>query len=170
MSMQLIAPSRETQPHTVEEEGGAIYGYEIDVKDSKFENNIANYAGAIYCDNAVGEDDYEQGLLKISNCSFISNKEGAVRSPKIIVNNSKTFNNKTLDNGLKAMSPFKVTADKLVTVYYSGKTLKIKVLTNPSGKPAKKLQLLVVVKSSKKTYSILCSLLQWYHICLPTNF
>ena len=134
--------------------GGAIYGYEIDVKDSKFENNIANYAGAIYCDNAVGEDDYEQGLLKISNCSFISNKEGAVRSPKIIVNNSKTFNNKTLDNDLNAMSPFKVTADKLVTVYYSGKTLKIKVLTNPSGKPAKKLQLLVVVKSSKKTYSI----------------
>ena len=134
--------------------GGAIYGYEIDVKDSKFENNVANYAGAIYCDNAVGEDDYEPGVLKISNCSFISNKEGAVRSPKIIVNNSKTFNNKTLDNGLKAMSPFKVTADKLVTVYYSGKTLKIKVLINPSGKPAKKLQLLVVVKSSKKTYSI----------------
>ena len=134
--------------------GGAIYGYEIDVKDSKFENNIANYAGAIYCDNAVGEDDYEQGLLKISNCSFISNNEGAVRSPKTIINNTKTFNNKVLDNDLNAISPFKVTADKLATVYYSGKAIKIKVLTNPSGKPAKRLQLLVVAKSSKKTYSI----------------
>ena len=134
--------------------GGAIYGYQIDVKNSKFENNLANYAGAIYCDNAVGEDDYEPGLLKISNCSFISNTEGAVRSPKTIINSSKTFNNKVLANDLNAMAPFKVTAGKLTTVYYSGKTIKIKVLTNPSGKPAKRLQLLVVAKSSKKTYSI----------------
>lgn len=134
--------------------GGAIYGHEIDVKDSKFENNLANYAGAIYCDNAVDEDSYEPGLLKISNCTFSSNSEGAVRSPKTVVNNSKTFNHKTLDNDLKAISSFKVTAGKLTTVYYSGKTIKIKVLTNPSGKPAKRLQLLVVAKSSKKKYSI----------------
>lgn len=134
--------------------GGAIYGYEIDVKDSKFENNIANFAGAIYSDNAVGEEDYEPGFIKISNCSFISNNEGAVRSPKIIIDNSKTFKDKTLGNDLNSMSPFKVTAGKLTTVYYSGKTIKIKVLTNPSGKPAKRLQLLVVAKSSKKRYSI----------------
>ena len=134
--------------------GGAIYGYEIDVKNSKFESNIANYAGAIYCYNAVGEDDYELGLLKISNCSFISNNEGVVRSPKTIINNSKTFNHKTLDNDLNAISTFKVTAGKLTTVYYSGKTIKIKVVTNPSGKPAKRLQLLIIAKSSKKKYSI----------------
>lgn len=134
--------------------GGAIYGYEIDVKNSKFESNLANYAGAIYCDNAVDEEDYEPGSLKISNCSFISNNEGAIRSPKTIFNNSKTFNHKTLDNDLNSISPFKVTAGKLTTVYYSGKTIKIKVLTNPSGKPAKRLQLLVVAKSSKNKYSI----------------
>ena len=49
---------------------------------------------------------------------------------------------------------FKVTANKLTTSYYSGKTIKIKVLTSPSSKPAKGLLLLVVVKSSKKKYSI----------------
>lgn len=134
--------------------GGAIYGFDIDVKNSKFENNIANYAGAIYSDSNVGEDEYALGSLKISNCSFISNSEGAVRSSKIIINNSQTFGNKTLDNDLNVISPFQVTANKLVTVYYSGKTIKIKVLTNPSGKPAKRLQLVVVAKSSKKRYSI----------------
>ena len=134
--------------------GGAIYGFEVDVKNSKFNNNIANQAGAIYVDNAVDEDEYEWGSLKISNCSFAGNNEAAVKSAKIIVDNAKTFKNQALDNKLNAVSLFKVTAGKLSTVYYSGKTIKIKVLTNPSGKPARYVQLLVVAKSSKDTFSI----------------
>ena len=137
--------------------GGAIYGNNIDVKNSVFEGNIANYAGAIYADNALGESEYLPGVLKLSNCSFKSNKEWAVRASRTILSNggsTKTLNYKALDNNLNQVSMFKVTANKLTTSYYSGKTIKIKVLTSPSSKPAKGLLLLVVVKSSKKKYSI----------------
>ena len=137
--------------------GGAVYGTDIDVKNSLFEGNIANYAGAIYSDNLIGEDTYNPGVLKISNCSFISNKEWAVRASKTIISNGnsvKTFKYKALDNNLKPISLFKATTKKLSTSYYSGKTIKIKVLTLPSKITAKKLLLLVVAKSSKKKYSI----------------
>ena len=137
--------------------GGAIYGTYIDVNNSSFEKNIANFAGAIYCQREIDEDDYKNGLLKINNCSFASNKEGAIKASKVIVtvgSSVKTYTNKVLGNDLKVMNLFKVTAKKLTTVYYSGKTIKIKVLTKPSSKAAKGLLLLVIAKSSKKRYSI----------------
>lgn len=137
--------------------GGAICGVNIDVKDSVFESNIANYAGAIMATRSIGEDSYVDGVLKINNCSFISNNEAAIRACKAIVDygsSTKVFNNKTLDNSLNTITFFKTTANKLVTSYYSGKTIKIKVLTTPSGKPAKYLRLLVIAKSSKKKYKI----------------
>ena len=134
--------------------GGAIYAVDVEVTNCSFEKNTANFAGAIFVDNAIGEDDYEPGLLKINNCKFISNGEAAVRSPKIIVDNSKTFNNKALDNNMKAITLLKASSKKLVTTYYSGKTLKIKVTTTPSSKPAVRILLLAVAKSSKKSYSL----------------
>ena len=137
--------------------GGAIYGINIDVKNCIFEKNIANYAGAIYSAKDIDEDTYSEGVLKINNCSFKNNTEGTIRASKAIVingNSSITFKNKTLSNCLKPFSLFKVTANKLTTVYLSGKTMQIKVITSPSSKPAKGLLLLVVAKSSKKTYSV----------------
>ena len=104
--------------------------------------------GAIFADNDVGEDDYVPGLLKITNCNFTSNEESAVKSPKIILDNSKTFKNKALDNNMNAIALLKATSKKLVTTYYSGKTIKIKVVT-PSGKPAVRVLLLAFAKSSK---------------------
>ena len=134
--------------------GGAIYANDIDVKNCSFDKNTANFAGAIFADNAEGEGDYEPGLLKITECKFTSNGEAAVKSPKIIVNNTKTFTNKALDNKMNEITLLKVTSKKLVTTYLSGKTLKIKVLTVPSSKPAVRVLLLAVAKSSKKTYSL----------------
>ena len=133
--------------------GGAIYGYNVDVTNCSFDKNAANLVGAIFADNDVGEDDYVPGLLKITQCKFTSNEEAAVKSPKIILDNSKTFKNKALDNNMNAIALLKATSKKLVTTYYSGKTIKIKVVT-PSGKPAVRILLLAVAKSSKKTYSI----------------
>lgn len=133
--------------------GGAIYAYNVDVTNCSFDKNTANLVGAIFADNDVGEDDYVPGLLKITQCKFTSNEEAAVKSPKIILDNSKTFKNKALDNNMNAIVLLKVTSKKLVTTYYSGKTIKIKVVT-PSGKPAVRILLLAVAKSSKKTYSI----------------
>ncbi len=133
--------------------GGAIYAYNVDVTNCSFYKNTANLVGAIFADNDVDEDDYVPGLLKITQCKFTSNEEAAVKSPKIILDNSKTFKNKALDNNMNAIALLKATSKKLVTTYYSGKTLKIKVVT-PSGKPAVRVLLLAVAKSSKKTYSI----------------
>ena len=130
--------------------GGAIYGYNVDVTNCSFDKNTANIVGAIFADNDVGEDDYVPGLLKITNCNFTSNEEAAVKSPKIILDNSKTFKNKALDNNMNAIALLKATSKKLVTTYYSGKTIKIKVVT-PSGKPAVRVLLLAYAKSSKNT-------------------
>jgi predicted outer membrane repeat protein len=138
-------------------EGGALYGYDIDVKNSRFEKNTANYAGAIYAYRSIGEDDFSEGILKIKNCSFVSNNEAAVIACKAIVDygsSSKTFKNKTLDNNLNEITFLKASVNKLDTVYCSGKTIKIKVLTTPSSKPAQNLLLLAVAKSSKKKYSL----------------
>ena len=119
--------------------GGAIYGYNVDVTNCSFDKNTANLVGAIFADNDVGEDDYVPGLLKITNCNFTSNEESAVKSPKIILDNS---------NNMNAIALLKATSKKLVTTYYSGKTIKIKVVT-PSGKPAVRVLLLAFAKSSK---------------------
>ncbi|WP_405305827.1 hypothetical protein [Methanobrevibacter sp.] len=133
--------------------GGAIYANDVDVTNCSFDKNTANFAGAIFADNAIGEDDYEPGLLRITQCNFTSNGEAAVKSPKITLDNSKTFKNKALDNNMNAITLLKATSKKLVTTYYSGKTLQIKVVTL-SGKPAVRILLLAVAKSSKKTYSL----------------
>lgn len=137
--------------------GGAIYGINIDARNSVFEKNIANYGGAISASRVIEEDTYHNGVLKIKNCSFSSNKEGAIRASKAVItngNSTKTFKNKVLNNNLNAITFFKVTAKKFTTVYLSGKTMQIKVLTSPSSKPAKGLLLLVIAKSSKKKYSL----------------
>ena len=133
--------------------GGAIYANDVEVTNCSFDKNTANFAGAIFADNAIGMDDYTPGLLRITQCNFTSNGEAAVKSPKIILDNSKTFKNKALDNNMNAITLLKATSKKLVTTYYSGKTLQIKVVT-PSGKPAIRVLLLAVAKSSKKTYSL----------------
>ncbi|WP_405314717.1 hypothetical protein [Methanobrevibacter sp.] len=133
--------------------GGAIYATDVEVTNCSFYRNTANLAGAIFVDNAVGEDDYELGSLKITQCNFTSNEESAVKSPKIILDNSKTFKNKALDNNMNAIALLKATSKKLVTTYYSGKTIKIKVVT-PSGKPAVRVLLLAFAKSSKNKESI----------------
>lgn len=138
-------------------QGGAIYGFNIYVEDSLFEKNSANYAGAILASRRIEEDTYNEGVLNIKNCVFISNNEGAIRACKAIIdygNSIKTFKNKTLNDNLNVISLFKVSANKLSTVYYSGKTIKIKILTTPSNRPAQKLLLLIIAKSSKKKYSI----------------
>lgn len=138
-------------------EGGAIYGNNIDAKDTTFENNIANYAGAISASRIIDEDTYSDGNLKIKNCHFISNNEGAIRASKAIIddgNSQKTFKNKTLNNDLNVISLFKVSVKKLSTVYYSGKTMKIKISTSPTNKVAKYLLILITAQSSKKKYSI----------------
>lgn len=134
--------------------GGAIYANNIEITNCSFDKNAANFAGAVFADNAIGEDDYEPGLLKISNCKFTSNDEAAAKSPKIILDNSKTFKNKALDNNMNGITLLKATSKKLVTTYCSGKTIQIKVVTTPSSKPAVRLLLLAVAKSSKKKYSI----------------
>ena len=134
--------------------GGAIYANDVDVRNCSFDKNTANFAGAIFADNAIGEDDYEPGLLKITDCRFTSNEEAAVKSPKIILDNSKTFKNKALDNSMKGITLLKATSKKIVTTYCSGKTLQIKVATAPSSRLAVRLLLLAVAKSSKKKYSI----------------
>ncbi len=134
--------------------GGAIYANDIEVTNCSFDKNTANFAGAIFADNAIDEDDYEPGSLKITECKFTSNGEAAVKSPKIIVDNSKTFTNKALDNNMNEITLLKATSKKLVTTYLSGKTLQIKVITAPSSKPAVGVLLLAVAKSSKKTYSL----------------
>ncbi|WP_405264685.1 hypothetical protein [Methanobrevibacter sp.] len=128
--------------------GGAIYATDVEVTNCSFYRNTANLAGAIFVDNAVGEDDYEPGSLKITQCNFTSNEEAAVKSPKIILDNSKIFKNKALDNNMNEIALLKATSKKLVTTYYSGKTIKIKVVT-PSGKPAVRVLLLAFAKSSK---------------------
>lgn len=133
--------------------GGAIYANNVEVRNCSFDRNTANFAGAIFADNDVGEDDYVPGLLKITDCRFTANGEAAAKSPKIILDNSKTFKNKALDNNMNAIALLKATSKKLVTTYCSGKTIQVKV-TTPSGKPAVRLLLLAVAKSSKKTYSI----------------
>ena len=134
--------------------GGAIYAFDVEVTNCSFEKNTANFAGAIYADNAADEDEYVLGLLKINNCNFTSNGEAAVRSSKIILDNSKTFKYKALDNNMKEIALLKAYSKKLVTTYFSGKTLKIKVITAPSSKPAVRVLLLAVAKSSKKKYSL----------------
>ena len=99
--------------------GGAIYGINIDARNSVFEKNIANYGGAISASRVIEEDTYHNGVLKIKNCSFSSNKEGAIRASKAVItngNSTKTFKNKVLNNNLNAITFFKVTAKKFTTV------------------------------------------------------
>ena len=124
-------------------DGVAIRSYKTTVINSTFINNIGYLVGAIYTDS-----------LEVSNSTFTSNKEGAIKANNVAVIDGVTYKGPVyFDDSLKKTKIITSTTKKLTTTYMSGKTLALKMFYTKSKRPLTKYQSEVkIIKGKSKTY------------------
>ena len=124
-------------------DGVAIASYKTTVINSTFINNIGYLVGAIYTEN-----------LEVSNSTFTSNHEGAIKANNVAVIDGVTYKGPVyFDDSLKKTKIITSTTKKLTTTYMSGKTLALKMFYTKSKRPLTKYQSEVkIIKGKSKTY------------------
>ncbi len=124
-------------------DGVAIRSYKTTVINSTFINNIGYLVGAIYTDS-----------LEVSNSTFTSNKEGAIKANNVAVIDGVTYKGPVyFDDSLKKTKIITSTTKKLTTTYKSGKTVALKMFYTKSKRPLTKYQSEVkIIKGKSKTY------------------
>ena len=124
-------------------DGVAIASYKTTVINSTFINNIGYLVGAIYTEN-----------LEVSNSTFTSNQEGAIKTNNLAVIDGVTYKGPVyFDDSLKKTKIITSTTKKLTTTYMSGKTLALKMFYTKSKRPLTKYQSEVkIIKGKSKTY------------------
>ncbi|MBR4446964.1 hypothetical protein [Methanobrevibacter sp.] len=135
--------------------GGAIMGV-VCVENSLFEKNIATYGGAIH--------GYSYEGITVNNCTFKSNNEAAIISCGAKINNQSYRGGLILDDSLKSISLIKINVKEFSTTYRSGKTLKIKLTTSMSNKPAKYLEIEVHVYCNNEDVSAKILNYNYYYV------
>ena len=120
------------------------------IQNSCFINNTADSI------SAVSVSFYSSMTLK--DCKFQNNSNGvvnvAIDSELILYNNNKktTYSStRVFDNSLKAVTPIKVTADNLVSTYYSQDSFTVLLTNAYTGKPVDNFMFTVKCVSDKKT-------------------
>ena len=123
--------------------GVAIGSYKTTVINSTFINNTGYLVGAIYTDS-----------LEMSNSTFTSNKEGAIKANNVAVIDGVTYKGPVyFDDSLKKTKIITSTTKKLTTTYMSGKTVALKMFYTKSKRPLTKYQSEVkIIKGKSKTY------------------
>ena len=123
--------------------GVAIGSYKTTVINSTFINNTGYLVGAIYTDS-----------LEMSNSTFTSNKEGAIKANNVAVIDGVTYKGPVyFDDSLKKTKIITSTTKKLTTTYMSGKTVALKMFYTKSKMPLTKYQSEVkIIKGKSKTY------------------
>ena len=123
--------------------GVAIGSYKTTVINSTFINNTGYLVGAIYTEN-----------LEMSNSTFTSNKEGAIKANNVAVIDGVTYKGPIyFDDSLKKTKIITSTTKKLTTTYMSGKTVALKMFYTKSKRPLTKYQSEVkIIKGKSKTY------------------
>ena len=124
-------------------DGVAIASYKTTVINSTFINNIGYLVGAIYTEN-----------LEVSNSTFTSNHEGAIKANNVAVIDGVTYKGPVyFDDSLKKTKIITSTTKKLTTTYMSGKTVALKMFYTKSKRPLTKYQSEVkIIKGKSKTY------------------
>ena len=124
-------------------DGVAIRSYKTTVINSTFINNTDYLVGAIYTDS-----------LEVSNSTFTSNKEGAIKANNVAVIDGVTYKGPVyFDDSLKKTKIITSATKKLTTTYMSGKTLALKMFYTKSKRPLTKYQSEVkIIKGKSKTY------------------
>ena len=123
--------------------GVAIASYKTTVINSTFINNTGYLVGAIYTEN-----------LEMSNSTFTSNKEGAIKANNVAVIDGVTYKGPIyFDDSLKKTKIITSTTKKLTTTYMSGKTVALKMFYTKSKRPLTKYQSEVkIIKGKSKIY------------------
>ena len=121
----------------------AIRSYKTTVINSTFINNTDYLVGAIYTDS-----------LEVSNSTFTSNQEGAIKANNVAVIDGVTYKGPVyFDDSLKKTKIITSATKKLTTTYMSGKTVVLKMFYTKSKMPLTKYQSEVkIIKGKSKTY------------------
>lgn len=142
--------------NNVAKTAGALYACaNMDIYDSTFEDNRADYVGAII---------FDAGENSIENCTFSNNSYGSilldsyrdytsdVYSGTLMINNRIYSGSISLNDDLKPVSLIEVKADKVTASYNSGKLFKVKLTYKNTKKPFDDVYL--YLKIGSKTFDV----------------